>query len=146
MNGNSISGRIRILDNMIKRSIDRRMKENGLEILTSGNGRIIGYLFARKGEDVFQRDFENCFGITRSTASKVVNLMVEKGYIRRERVKSDARLKRLVLTQQAMEVADWLQKDHQQMEAILIDGFSEEELANLRNYLKRIQDNLERLG
>lgn len=146
MEKNGISIKIRILDNMIKRSIDRRMKEHGLEFLTSGNGRIIGYLFTRQGEDVFQRDFERCFGITRSTASKVVNLMEEKGFIKRERVPSDARLRRLVLTKRAEDMAEWLHHDHQQMEDILTDGFSSEELRQLEQYLNRIQENLEKFG
>ena len=144
MQEKSILDEIRIVDNLIKRSIDKRMKENGLDVLTSGNGRIIGYLYDRRGEDVFQKDFESCVGITRSTASKVIHLMVEKGYIKRERVSSDARLKKLVLTKQAEDVAQWIHQDHDMMEETLLQGFSEEELEHLYEYLYRIQSNLKK--
>ncbi len=144
MQEKSILDEIRIVDNLIKRSIDKRMKENGLDVLTSGNGRIIGYLYDRRGEDVFQKDFEACFGITRSTASKVIQLMVEKGYIIRERVPSDARLKKLVLTKQAEDVAQWIREDHRKMEENFLQGFSKEEIEHFYGYLHRIQSNLKR--
>lgn len=133
---------IRTIHNMAGRTFDKKLREQELDFLTSGNGRIIGYLCERKNEDVFQKDLEVQFGITRSTASKVVNLMVEKGYIVRERVQGDARLKKLVLTPKAEGVAEFLYQNCMSMEETLLSGFSDEERVQFREYLERAKDNI----
>ena len=56
-------------------------------------------------------DLEKEFDITRSTASKNVDLLVENGFIVREQVDYDARLKKLVLTEKAKEVLRGIIKD-----------------------------------
>ena len=52
---------------------------------TAYHGRIIGYLYARRDIDVFQRDIENHFGIRRSTVTKVLQAMESIG-VKVERV------------------------------------------------------------
>ena len=133
---------IRTIHNMAGRTFDKKLREHELDFLTSGNGRIIGYLCEKKNEDVFQKDLEVQFGITRSTASKVVNLMVEKGYIVRERVPGDARLKKLVLTPKAEVVAEFLYQNCMSMEETLLSGFSGAERVQFREYLERAKDNI----
>ena len=48
--------------------------------------------------DVFQKDVEEAFHITRSSVTSAVQLMEKKGYITRRSVPCDARLKKLALT------------------------------------------------
>ena len=90
---------IRSLDNLIKRFIDNSINKERLVQVTGSNGWIIGYLWDNRNKDTYQKDLEAEFHVTRSTASKVVNLMVEKGLIVRKSVQTDARLKKLVLTE-----------------------------------------------
>ncbi|MFW5672952.1 MAG: MarR family winged helix-turn-helix transcriptional regulator, partial [Acetivibrio ethanolgignens] len=79
---------------------------------------------------------------TRSTASKVVNLMVQKGLVERQPVAHDARLKKLVLTEKAQSLSELVKKDHQEIEARITKGFSKEELSILYGFLERILENL----
>ena len=95
---------LRVLDNLIKRFIDNQMNSTKINRITGSNGWIIGYLRDHSSRPVYQKDLEAEFNITRSTASKVVNLMEEKGLIRRESVPEDARLKKLTLTPKAVEL------------------------------------------
>ena len=90
----SIGNEIRVLSNMIHREISNSPGMKKVERVTGTNAWIIGYIAQQGTRDVFQRDLEQKFGITRSTASKVVNLMVQKGLIVREKVPGDARLKK----------------------------------------------------
>ena len=76
------------------------------EDVTAVNGRIIMYLYHHKEEDIFQKDIENEFSIRRSTSSSIISLMEKKGYIERVSVAHDARLKKLVLTDKALQVCD----------------------------------------
>lgn len=133
---------IRALDNLIKRFIDNSINKERLVQVTGSNGWIIGYLWDNREKDLFQKDLESEFHITRSTTSKVVNLMVEKGLIRREEVKGDARLKKLVLTQKAVEMAKEMEEGHERIERQIIKGFTKEELKQFYSYLDRLKQNV----
>ncbi len=88
-----IGQEIRMLSNLIGRSIDNSPARMQIEDATGNNTWIIGYIAQHSDTDVFQKDLEEEFGITRSTVSKVVNLMVSKGLIERQNIPEDARLK-----------------------------------------------------
>lgn len=86
---------------MIRRKADSNVYMNKVHKITGSNGWILGYLAEHEDEDVYQKDIEEKFCVTRSTVSKVLKGMESKGLLRRESVSSDARLKRLVLTEEA---------------------------------------------
>ena len=98
------------------------------------------------GEDVYQRDMETQFGITRSTASKVINLMVQKGLIERQSVPHDARLKKLVLTEKSQEIKRLMDEDHLLFEQALRKGLDEDELQMLFSCLDKMKKNLKELS
>lgn len=133
---------IRILNNLIRRSVENAPNKKKIDEVTGTNGWIIGYLADHRGQDVFQRDFEEEFGMTRSTASKVVNLMEKKGFVTKCSVPGDARLKKLAMTQKAEEIHDLMIEDFKQMETTLLDGFSEKELDLFYDIIHRMQNNL----
>lgn len=134
---------IRALDNLIKRFIDNNVNKQRLVQVTGSNGWIIGYLWDNRHRDIYQKDLESEFNVTRSTASKVVNLMVEKGLIVRESVKEDARLRRLSLTEKAVKVAQEMEESHERIEMQIVRGFSKEELEQFYSYLDRLKKNVE---
>lgn len=138
----SIGNEIRVLSNMIHREISNSPGMKKVERVTGTNAWIIGYIAQQGTRDVFQRDLEQKFGITRSTASKVVNLMVQKGLIVREKVPGDARLKKLVLTERSLEMLDVMDKEFQSLEDALAGGFSKEELDQFFGYIHRMKNNI----
>lgn len=121
----------------------RRYLTNGAVVRHAGNnGRIICFLYEHQHEDVFQKDLEKEFGITRSTASKVVGLMEQKGLVCRLSVKEDARLKKLVLTDRSKELYRQMSLNGAAMERRLLAGFTPEETARLFDYLDRMRHNM----
>ena len=76
-----IGAELRRLSNLSCRYFERQAGKRQTEAITGTNGWIIGYIGRReeRGEVVYQHDLESRFGITRSTASKVVSLMAQKG-------------------------------------------------------------------
>lgn len=141
-----IGMRFRMINNAIRRYVDRSSElKSELDNLTCSNGWIIGHLahMEKLGRDVLQRDFENNFGITRSTASKVLKLLEKKGMIERVPVSHDGRMKRIIMTDKSREISRKMQADYERTEKQLTRGFSEEELKKLRGFLDRIQQNLE---
>ncbi len=139
---NFISKQLHSLSNLIMRYFDNSPIKKSLDEVTGTNGWIIGYLAENEGREMYQKDLEKEFGITRSTASKVINRMVQKGLIKRESVSSDARLKKLVLTPLAWEVFRKMEVDHTNLEQKLMNGFTEEETQMLRNYIDRMYHNM----
>ena len=79
-------------------------RERGVDELTAMHGWILGYLCRNEDKDIFQKDIEAEFKICRSTVTNILKLMEKKGYIRRESVPYDARLKKLVLTDTGREL------------------------------------------
>ena len=134
------------LNNMIMRFVDSRTNKRTVDSLTGTNGWIIGYIAKHYEKDVFQKDLEKEFGITRSTASKVVDLMEKKGFIRRVSVPEDARLKKLVLTEKSMEIASMMQEDREKIEGTITKGFSDEEIHLLSSFIERIKKNISEEG
>lgn len=124
------------------RAKDARFRE--VEGMTGKNGWIIGYLCHSQSQEkpVYQKDLEKAFNVTRSTASKVLTLMEKKGFVKRQSVEQDARLKQIVLTEDALKIAETMRQGCIEMETKLTDGFSEDEKAQLIDYLNRILDNL----
>lgn len=146
MANKALGAEIRILSNLIQRSLEHSHNKKMADRITGANARIICYLAKRSGQDTFQKDLEAEFGITRSTASKVLNLMEKKGLVERQGVPYDARLRKLVLTQTSDSVFQLMEQDLQQVEHVLTAGFTEKETDQLFSYLHRMQDNLKSAG
>lgn len=130
------------LNNLIHRYFDSSTHKREVERITGNNGWIIGYLSENADRDIYQKDIEDHFTIARSTASKVLSLMEQKGLIQRQSVTHDARLKKIVLTQKAIEVQGLMKADIDRMDNLLISGFSEEDLQTLYGYIQKMKKNI----
>lgn len=110
---------LKAINNMILRKVYTRFARAGLEDICGMQGPVLGYLDCHTTRrDVFQRDIEQHFNIRRSTATGMLQNLEQKGYLVREPVPQDARLKRIVLTEKARNV-------NRQVQGI-IDAFHEE--------------------
>ena len=111
--------------------------------LTQMQGWIIGYLYEHTGENIFQKDIEAHFCIARSTATGILKLMEKKGYLMRETVPDDRRLKRLILTEKAASLQKATIAYFGEMEKMLIAGISPEDLEYFCRVLSQIRTNAE---
>ena len=131
------------LSNLLRRHVPQHVKENCMEGLTHRQRRIIGFIGRQRKRDVFQRDLEAELNIRRSTASGMLRLLEEGGFIIREPVEYDARLKRLVLTEKAQQRLDTVLAEIRRMESLLVAGLSEKELRAFFSTLEKMKANLE---
>ncbi len=139
-----IPAQMRRVGNLIHRYQNELCREEGIEDVTMMHGWILGYLRHRAGQDVYQRDIERAFSITRSTVTNILQLMEKKGYIRRESVPQDARLKRLVATEQGVEIHDRIMSIFHRTDAHLESLLTPEENAELLRILEKLRTGLER--
>ncbi len=140
----SISAQLRGLSHRIHRFLENSPNKKTIDSITGTHGWIIAFLSCNKDKDVFQKDVEREFDVTRSTASKVIDLMEQKGLVRRERVSCDARLKKLVLTEEAESISKLFENDIGHLEETLTKGFTDEEKEILCDFILRMKTNLEK--
>ena len=137
-----IPAQIRRVDNLIFRKINQFARENGVEQATPMHGWIIGYLYRHRDAAVFQRDIEREFSITRSTVTNILQLMERKGYIRRQSVPQDARLKQLVLTEEGIRFHENTIRSFHQTDDYVAGLLTEEENTELLRLLNKLRDAL----
>ena len=137
-----IPAQIRRVDNLIFRRINQFARANGVEQATPMHGWIIEYLYRHRDEPVFQRDIEREFSITRSTVTNILQLMERKGYIERQSVPQDARLKKLVLTEAGVRFHENTILSFKQTDDYVAGLLTEEENAELLRLLNKLRDAL----
>ncbi|MDD4716003.1 MAG: MarR family winged helix-turn-helix transcriptional regulator [Oscillospiraceae bacterium] len=142
MNRKPIGIELRSLENLIMRRFANADHKKHIDSVTGTNGWIIGFLANNPDKDIYQKDLEEQFTITRSTVSKVLILMEKKGLIERRGVPNDSRLKKLVLTDKAWKLSEAMKENGEKLNAALIKGFTEEELEALYSYIQRMKDNI----
>lgn len=119
-----------------------RCEKENLRSLSVTNCMIISFLARNQGREIYQKDIEKKFGITRSTASKVIKLMEEKQLVHRQKVPGDARLRKLELTDKSLLISEVMAADAEKAEEQLLSGFSEDEKNTLIEYLERMKNNI----
>ena len=140
---NDIGFQIRMLSNLIRRDIENSRADLKLDSPNVVHGWAIAYLYQNRDCDIFQKDFENEFSIRRSTASNILKLMEKNGFITRESVESDARLKKIVLTEKAVRVHTLIAEDIERRESRLRRGVQEGELTAFFAVMKKLIKNME---
>ena len=96
--------------------------------MTMMHGWIIRYLYENREQDIFQKDIEQRFAVGRSTVTNLIQLMEKKGFVKRESVKQDARLKKVILTEKGIASQESFEDIVEHIEEELSEGISEEEL------------------
>lgn len=132
---------IRKLDHMLKRMITYHAKAAGMDEVTLMHGWIIQYLYENKEKEVFQKDIEARFSVCRSTVTSIIQLMEKKGYIARESVGHDARLKKVILTDKGIETHDKMECIAEQMDRMFVADISEEEMEVFLKVMNKIKEN-----
>lgn len=142
-----VSRELHRLDMAIRRELSRMIPQQIspelMGIITGSNGHILHYIDSHPDENIYQRDIERIFGVTRSAASRTLGLMEQKGLIERQSVSSDKRLKRLVTTEKSKAMSEALHMNFIRMDSRLMEGITPEEEKTFLSLIVRMIANLE---
>ncbi len=138
-----IGFKVRMLSNLIKRDLEKERNEQGLTLPKGINGWAISYFYNNADKDIFQKDFESEFSIRRSTASNILKTMEQNGFITRISVESDARLKKIVLTDKAINIHKAVLNNINKMEKRLRKGINDDEINAFLKTADRLIANME---
>lgn len=135
---------LKTVSHMVKLSIDKTLSESQSPHITGMQGWIIRYLYHHKDvTDSFQHDLELEFNIRRSTATGLLQRMERDGLIQREPVPYDARCKKIILTQKAINVQEGVMHAIDQVELRILEGLMDTEIDTLFDLLEKIKQNME---
>ena len=111
----------------------------GIDNVTLMHGWIIGYLYEHRDTDVFQKDLEAEFAISRSTVTNILQLMERKGYIERMSVQTDARLKKIILTPKGLEINNIIRDTIIEYENSFDDILDDEERKTFLHLIRKLR-------
>lgn len=140
---NSICHEIKALNHIITRKILVSADRAGVDKVTVMHGWIMCYIDDNRDRDIYQKDLEIEFGISRSTVTNILKLMEKKGYIERVSVENDARLKKLVLTERGEMTNSILKNTLSDNEARVTGILSSEEQDTFFALIRKLRDGLE---
>lgn len=142
----SIIHELRTTNHQIKRFMDNktRIEQNdevtGLQILT------LHYLSENPNTDIYQKDIAQRFSIRNSTVTSLLTLMGKNGFIKRESVKQDARLKKISLTDKGAELKTWMDCSMNELEEMLTSNLTNEECEIFFTVIDKLKKSLNEGG
>jgi DNA-binding MarR family transcriptional regulator len=134
----SIGREVNILINKINRIVSNNMSQFDI---TGAQAHMINFIQneSLKG-DVFQKDIEKEFDIRRSTATIALQIMEAKDLVLRQSVSSDARLKKITLTDKGLAVQRIVNQIIIQSEKKLKEALSDQEYNTLLIVIKKLSN------
>ena len=92
--------------------------------------------------DIYQKNLEEEFQVRKSTVSGILKLIEKNGFIYRESVKEDARLKRILPTKKAEALRPSILEHIHETEIRMTEGVSEQDLFLCKKVLYQMCQNL----
>lgn len=109
--------------------------------LTPAQAHAMLYLLHAKRETT-QGNLAQFLEVRPSTVNGIVSRLAEKGFVTRSISSTDARCRQITLTEKGRCLRSCFEAGAAQAEALMIRGFSSQELDTLEAYLSRVLENL----
>lgn len=140
MERQSIGSLVKILSETMGQRVNRDCRGYNL---TMQQMKILHFLKGREGrQETSQKDIQDHMRIAHSTVVSILRLMESKGFIKISVSERDKRMKIVTLTGQEESFVQEVIRGGKAMERRLVRGFSEEEQKTLRDYLRRMYENV----
>ncbi|HJJ78772.1 MAG TPA: MarR family transcriptional regulator [Methanocorpusculum sp.] len=141
MTSAEIGKTIKLLSNYLNRRLLQIPAIKNQQDITPVQGMILGFIVEEES-DIFQKDIEQTFTLRRSTVSGVLSSMEEAGLIIRERVESDARLRKITATEKGKKQYSLIKSELSAIEYQITAGLSDEEITAFLHTAEKIKRNL----
>lgn len=115
------------LSHMIRWLTHQYQGEDGARSGAGMYGWLIGFLYDNRDKDIYQRDLQKHFSVRRSTMTGILQVMEKEGMVTRRPVEWDARLKKIELTEKAVQSHERFRRTIEDIEARISSGLTPEE-------------------
>lgn len=140
---NMIGFEVRTLNNLVVRRMVADAAKYGIDEITVMHSWIIGFIRSTPDKNIYQKDIESEFSLAKSSVTCILKLMEKNGYITREAVPFDARLKKLCLTQKGIDMDNRTRENLDLMEADLMKNLDPEEIKVFFRVTRKLKGYLE---
>ena len=134
---------IKALANLLRRKVlETTTGSSEGDDFTEMQAKILGFLCHNRDQEVCQKDIEEAFYIRRSTASRLLKRLETDGFIVRQSVSRDARLKQVTTTPKADALLQDVTERISYVERTLTRGLSQQELDQFLTTVEKLKQNL----
>lgn len=127
----------------ITNTLNQHLCKDGQELnLTSAQMHVLKYLCSHRHDTIYQKDILNEFELSNATVSGIISRLESKGFVTCCYSDSDSRCKQIITTEKALNCDKTIRKNIKQIESKMVEGFSDEDIQKLHQYLDRIFQNL----
>ena len=137
---------LRTIHNLTKEIVRKSHPITDKPPLTQLQAGIMGYLFRNQEKSICQKHIEEKFNISGATVSNTLQVMEKNGLIIRSSMDEDARLKRITMTQNALQDHMLVEEHMQMMERKMREGMSDTEQEELFRLLAVVRNNMEKMS
>ncbi len=131
------------LAHMMLRKFSKKVEKLYGEEISGMAARIILHISSKKENDVFQRDLEEHFNVRPSTMSANLNQLEKKGFIKRQAMEHDARLKKIILTEKSMHIQEIAEQMRLEMLKQTESVLSPEEIQQMHRFIQKLKKSFE---
>jgi DNA-binding MarR family transcriptional regulator len=135
--------RLKEITKLMDKAIYQRIVRNAnVDTITAVHGWMISYLYFHEDQEIYQKDLEKEFHLAKSSITAILQTMEKNGFIERIPVERDARLKKIVLTEEGRQYHDKIRQSIDEVESSVKDGFTDEEMEKMIQMLAIMQERL----
>ena len=138
-----VANELKKLDVDISRKLFSIAKKNKISFYPSPlQAKVTKYLIENKEGEVYQKDLEEVFEVSKATISGVLLTMEKNKIIKRIPSESDARQKKIVLTKKSKKIYEEVKETFKKLDEEITKNISEEELSSFLNTIEKIRKNI----
>lgn len=132
----------------LEKSLLRHNKDKSIKDkeITPTQMEILIYIFKNEDKDIYQKDLENVLNLRRATVSGVLQTMEKNNLITRITDTEDTRAKKIILNEETKNIFLRHLKQFEEIEKVIVDGISEEELEIFFEVIQKMKNNVEKLN
>jgi DNA-binding MarR family transcriptional regulator len=135
--------RLKEITKLMDKAIYQRIVRNAnVDTITAVHGWMISYLYFHEDQEIYQKDLEKEFHLAKSSITAILQTMEKNGFIERIPVERDARLKKIVLTEEGRQYHDKIRQSIEEVEMLVREGFDDEEMEKMIQMLAIMQERL----
>lgn len=134
--------KIKSLEKLIARIVIGSLPEVKKVQITPTQMQIIAYILENSNKDIYQKDLEEVLGLRRATVSGVLYTMEKNHLIKRSTSMNDARVKKIVLNDEAKKIFLTGEEKIKKLEELMIKDLSEVELEMFSKIIDKMKDNI----
>jgi len=138
-----IGFQIRTANNLFMRSLDNYTNDKyGDDAPAIAHGWVLDYLAHNQDKDIYQKDIEKEFGLTKSSVSCMLKILEERQCIKRQSVQEDARLKKIIILPKGETIYKQGRENLRIFEEKMAENISEEDKEVFLRVLNQFKENI----